>query len=113
MVWNVSWCKSEEEHNNHIIKKQAWNFEWIQSSNRQKRYIFKHILLQTIRFFYVQVPLTAQTVELEDMPKRGRLSQKFYKLIWINAKLQPQMIQKMIKSKKLSDNIILFGNTLI
>jgi hypothetical protein len=21
LVWNVSWCKSEEEHNNHIKKK--------------------------------------------------------------------------------------------
>ena len=38
----------------------------------QKRYICRHILLQAIRFEYVQVPLTAQTVE--DMPKRGRPS---------------------------------------
>ena len=43
-------------------------------SGFQKRYICKHILLQAIRFNYVQVPLTAQTVELEDMPKRGRPS---------------------------------------
>jgi hypothetical protein len=78
---NVSWCKSEKEQNNHIKKKQAWNFESIQSSNRQKRYTCKHILLQAIRFDYIQVPLAAQTVEFTDMSKRERLSQKFYKLI--------------------------------
>ena len=32
----------------------------------------KHILLQAIRANYVQVPLTAKTIELQDMPKRGR-----------------------------------------
>ena len=41
-------------------------------SSFQKNYICKHILLQAIRFNYVDVPLTAQTVELEDKPKRGR-----------------------------------------
>ena len=30
------------------------------------------MLLQAIRSGFVKVPLTAQTVQLEDMPKRGR-----------------------------------------
>ena len=51
--------------------------EWQSKSNCncssfQKNYICKHILLQAIRFNYVVVPLTAQTVELEDKPKCGR-----------------------------------------
>jgi hypothetical protein len=64
-------------------------------SGFQKRYICKHILLQAIRFNYVQVPLTAQTVELEDMPKRGRPStaQKRYKLIILNARRLAQKFQ--------------------
>jgi hypothetical protein len=38
----------------------------------QKDNICKHLLLQAIRYKYVEVPLTAQTVEFQAAPKRGR-----------------------------------------
>ena len=41
-------------------------------TSAQKNYICKHLVLQAIRLNFVTVPLTAQTNQLEDMPKRGR-----------------------------------------
>ena len=41
-------------------------------SGFQKNNICKHLVLQAIRYNYVIVPLTAQTIDLEDLPRRGR-----------------------------------------
>ena len=51
--------------------------EWQTSStcnciSFQKNYVCKHILLQAIRYNFIEVPLTAHTVELEDKAKRVR-----------------------------------------
>ena len=50
-------------------------------SRFQKDNICKHLLLQAIRYKYVEVPLTAQTVEFQAAPKRGRPA-------WISKALQ-------------------------
>jgi hypothetical protein len=51
---------------------------WLSStrklSQNQKNYICKHVIVQAIRADYVEVPNTAKTVRLHDMPKRGRPS---------------------------------------
>jgi hypothetical protein len=39
-----------------------------------KNYVCKHVILQAIRADYVEVPNTAKTIPLHDMPKRGRPS---------------------------------------
>ena len=51
---------------------------WLSStcncSQNQKNYICKHVIVQAIRADYVEVPNSAKTVPLLDMPKRGRPS---------------------------------------
>ena len=60
-------------------------------SQNQKQYICKHIVLQAIRADYVEVPNTAKTVPLHDMPKRGRPA-RVSKALEIDN--QPQEIKK-------------------
>ena len=55
-----------------IEDKDEWKSSLCNCSSFQKDNICKHLLLQAIRFKYVTVPLTAQTVEFQSAPKRGR-----------------------------------------
>ena len=55
-----------------IENKEKWQSSSCNCSRFQKDNICKHLLLQAIRYKYVEVPLTAQTVEFQAAPKRGR-----------------------------------------
>ena len=61
--WQISFKEDADEWNNGST---------CNCGNYQKNYICKHLVLQAIRLNFVTVPLTAQTNQLEDMPKRGR-----------------------------------------
>ena len=55
----------------HLLKTKKTGFN---RSQNQNNYICKHVKLQAIRADYVEVPNTAKTIPLHDMPKRGRPS---------------------------------------
>ena len=62
-MWQISF---------HEVKEEWQSKSNCNCSSFQKNYICKHLLLQAIRLKFVEVPLTAKTVDLEDKPKRGR-----------------------------------------
>ena len=62
--WQISFVEDEEN----------WLASTCNCSQNQKNYICKHVILQAIRADYVEVPNTAKTIPLHDMPKRGRPS---------------------------------------
>jgi hypothetical protein len=51
-----------------------WPSSTYNCSQNQKNYICKHVIVQAKRADYVEVPNTAKTVPLHDMPKCGRPS---------------------------------------
>ena len=57
-----------------VEDKETWLTSSCNCSQHQKNYVCKHIILQAIRLGYVEVPTTAKTLTLHDMPKRGRPS---------------------------------------
>jgi hypothetical protein len=63
-LWQISF--TEDENN--------WLSSTCNCSQNQKNNICKHVIVQAIRADYVEVPNSAKTVPLYDMPKRGRPS---------------------------------------
>ena len=61
-LWQSTFVEDEDK----------WLTSTCNCSQNQKQYICTHVILQAIRAGFVEVPNTAKTVPLHDMPKRGR-----------------------------------------
>ena len=89
--WQISFLEKEDQ----------WILSTCTCSKFKKDYICKHLLLQAIRFEYVTVPLTAQTVEFETALKRGRPAaiSKALQIDTIKSSKRSASVQSILKPK--------------